>query len=85
MDIQPIPRTTASMNLTAIEELKSQKDNYKTKTLGIINYVRILRDLTNQYLIYQHQLIEPTGRTRRALEKGEKYCPLSKIEEKKKL
>ena len=29
--------------------------------------------------------IEPTGRrTRRALEKGEKYCPLSKIEVKKK-
>ena len=27
--------------------------------------------------------IEPTGRTRRALEKGEKYCPLSKIEVKK--
>ena len=30
--------------------------------------------------------IEPTGRrTRRALEKGEKYCPLFKIEVKKKL
>ena len=30
--------------------------------------------------------IEPTGRrTRRALEKGEKYCPLSKIEVKKKV
>ena len=30
--------------------------------------------------------IEPWGRrTRRALEKGEKYCPLSKIEVKKKV
>ena len=29
-------------------------------------------------------IIEPTGRrTRRALENGEKYCPLSKIEVKK--
>ena len=37
------------MNLTAIEESKSQKDSYKTKTLGIVNYVKILRDLTNKY------------------------------------
>ena len=30
--------------------------------------------------------IEPSGRrTRRAFEEGEKYCPLSKIEVKKKL
>ena len=30
--------------------------------------------------------IKPTGRrTRRALEKGENYCPLSKIEVKKKV
>ena len=49
MEIQPIPRTTASMNITALEESKSQKDTYKTKTLGILNYVRILRDLTNKY------------------------------------
>ena len=49
METQPIPRTTASTNLTALEESKSQKDTYKTKTLGIINYVRILRDLTNKY------------------------------------
>ena len=27
-------------------------------------------------------VIEPTGRTRLTLEKGEKYCPLSKMEEK---
>ena len=32
-----------------------------------------------------HILIDPTGRkTRRALEKGEKYCPLSKTEVKTK-
>ena len=44
METQPIQRTTASMDLTALEESKSQKDTYKTKTLGILNYVRILRD-----------------------------------------
>ena len=49
METQPIPRTTASTNLTALEESKSQKDTYKIKTLGIINYLRILRDLTNKY------------------------------------
>ena len=30
-------------------------------------------------------IIEPARRTRRALEKGEKHCPLSKIEVEKKL
>ena len=49
IETQPILRTTASMNLTGLEESKSQKDTYKTKTLGILNYVRILRDLTNKY------------------------------------
>ena len=44
--------------------------------------VTILRD----YVLKMSVIIEPTGRrTRRALEKGEKYCPLIKIEVKKKV
>ena len=57
METQPIPRTTAFMNLTALEELKSQKDTYKTKTLGILNYVRILRDLTNKYGLEEPEIL----------------------------
>ena len=57
MDTQPIPRTTAFMNLTALEELKSQKDTYKTKTLGILNYIRILRDLTNKYGLEEPEIL----------------------------
>ena len=44
----------------------------------------IFEKLTESCLLFI--TIEPSGRrTRRALEKGEKYCPLSKIEVKKKL
>ena len=39
----------------------------------------------SQSVMYRFFIIEPTGRTtRQALEQGEKYCPLSKIEVKKK-
>ena len=57
METQPIPRTTASMNVTALEELKSQKDTYKIKTLGILNYVRILRDLKNKYGLEEPEIL----------------------------
>ena len=59
---------------------------YRTQILSIAivdcsDFQPTLLTETSQMLI-----IEPTGRrTRRALEKGEKYCPLPKIDVKKKV
>ena len=44
-----ILNTTPSMNLITLEKAGLQRNIYKTKDLGILNYVRILKDLTNEY------------------------------------
>ena len=49
METQPTPSTTPSMDLMGLEKAGSPRNIYKTKDLGILNYVRILKDLTNKY------------------------------------
>ena len=46
-----------TMNLTEWEELESQKFMYKTKKLGILNYVKMLKNWTIKYGLEEPEII----------------------------